>query len=101
MSSEEAYDADRQKPLVSRSSILILGGILFGVTWSEAFGGGPTSLKFYTYLAALAAFLAFIALDLVGQRRRARAEERAHREALERLEQRVNRHLTDEHAAAS
>lgn len=100
MSSEETYDANRQKPLVSRSSILILGGILFGATWSEAFGGGPTSLKFYAYLAALAAFLAFISLDLVGQRRRVRAEQQAHREALERLEERVNRHLTEEHVVS-
>ena len=101
MSSEQPNDAPQQKPLISRSSILILGGILVGVTWSEAFGAGPGSPKFYTFLAALVAFLAFIALDLVGQQRRARVERQAHQESLAKLEQRVNRHLTEEHLVAS
>jgi hypothetical protein len=101
MSCERPNEANPPKPLISRSSILILGGILVGVTWSEAFGGTPSGPKFYAFLAALVAFIAFLALDLVGQQRRLRAERQAHQAAMARLEQRVTRHLTEDPIASA
>ena len=93
MTSEPTKEASPEPPLISRSSILILGGILIGVTWSEAFGNGLHSIRFMTFMAALVALLAYIAFDLLGRQRRARA---AHQEAIQRLEQRVDRHLVEE-----
>jgi uncharacterized membrane protein YdjX (TVP38/TMEM64 family) len=93
MTSEPSKDERPQSPLISRSSILILGGILFGVTWSEAFANGLDSPRFVAFMAALVALLAFVVLNLLGQQRRERV---AHQEAIQRLEQRVNRHLVED-----
>ena len=93
MSSDPSKDARSQSPLISRSSILILGGILIGVASSEALTNGPGSIRFLIFVAALAVLFAFVMLCSLGQQRRKRV---AHQEAVERLEQRVNRHLVED-----
>jgi len=96
MTTTSPTDAPQQPPLISRSSILILGGVLIGLGCSEGFNGGFGSTGFLAILAALVGLFAFIGLDFVGRQRRARAERLAQEQALEKLEQRVNRHLTEE-----
>jgi hypothetical protein len=93
MSTESHSDAPRQKPLISRSSILILGGVLIGLSCSEGFNHGFGSTTFFGFVAALVGLFAFIALDFVGRQRRARAE---YQQAITKLEQRVSRHLSEE-----
>jgi hypothetical protein len=93
MTSEPSTDAPRQKLLISRSSILILGGVLMGLSCSEAFNRGLGSTSCLALLAALVGLFAFIAFDFIGRQRRAQVE---HQQAVEKLEQRVSRHLCDE-----
>ena len=96
MSTKSPTDAPQQAPLISRSSILILGGVLIGLSCSEGLNHGFGSISFLAFLAALVGLFAFIGLDLAGRRRRARAERLAHQQAVEKIEQRVNRHLADD-----
>lgn len=100
MSSQPSDDKRRQAPLISRSSILILGGVLIGFTCSEGFGSGLSSAKFLTCVAAMFGLVAFIALDLVGYQRRMRSERLLHQKAIEKMEQRVERHLMEESRVA-
>ena len=96
MSTEPTSESKPQAPLITRSSILILAGLLIGVTWTTAFHDGLSSARFYAFSAALAGVLAFLVLDLVAEQRRVRASRMAHQRAIERLEQRVDRHLLEE-----
>ena len=96
MTATTPTDAPQEPSLISRSSILILGGVLIGVGCSEGFNGGFASTGFLAILAALVGLFAFVGLDYVGRQRRARAERLAHEQALEKFEQRVDRHLTEE-----
>lgn len=93
MTTTPPTDAQQQSSLISRSSILILGGVLLGLGCSEGLNGGFASTGFLAILAALVGLFAFVGLDFVGRQRRARAERLAHEQALEK---RVDRHLTEE-----
>ena len=96
MSSDPTHESKPQTPLITRSSILILAGLLIGVTWTTAFHDGFGSGRFFAFSAALAGVLAFLVLDLVAEQRRVRTSRMAHQRAIERLEQRVDRHLMEE-----
>jgi len=81
------------KALISRSSVLIFGGLLIGLTMSNAVYAGVRSQVF---LAGAFGVVAYIGLNYVASIRRKRAIQRKHEEEISQLEARVDHHI---HAA--
>jgi hypothetical protein len=78
------------KPLISRSSVLIIGGLLIGLTMSNAVHAG---IRSQVFLAGAFGVVAYIGLNCVANVRRKKAIERKHEEKLSQLEARVDQHI--------
>ena len=79
------------KPLLSRSTILILSGFLIGIV-SQQFV--DADLKIYVLSAGVFGLVAFIGLEAVASRLNARATQKASKKAEAALVERVNRHVS-------
>ena len=79
----------RSRPVLSRSSILILSGFLIGNVWGQPLH----SLRALALLAGLAGIIAHFALGEVRRRSRLRKAERATQEAKQMLAGRIHRHI--------
>lgn len=91
MSTVQADDVQEAvKPLISRSTVLIMGGLLIGLTMSNAVYAG---IRSHVFLAGLCGVVAFIALNYVAWVRRKRAIQRIHDEKISHLEARVDQHI--------
>ncbi|MCA9090377.1 MAG: hypothetical protein KDA90_17290 [Planctomycetaceae bacterium] len=76
----------QEPPLISASTILILSGVLIGMT-VERMAGNDLSL--YVLSCGLAGILAFVALDLAATRRKEQQAESEKRHAEDRLDRHV------------
>ena len=83
-------------PLLSRSSILIISGLLLGITSAEAIDSGVRSSAFF---AGACGLVAFCALEYVGRMRRSMVRRQAEREAITKHEQRIDQHIRPRHEA--
>ena len=83
------HPADRTRPLISPSSILILSGFLIGVASGHSL---PTSSGQTVFFAGLIGVISYLGLSVAANRQHRRAQERANRVARSRLEQRLDRH---------
>ena len=79
-----------RRPLVSRTTILILSAFLIGL-----FAGRTTDpdLRMLLYLTGAAGLVSYVGLGHLARRRRERSQQRALKKAAERLETRVSRHV--------
>jgi len=78
------------KPLVSRSTILILSSFLVGVAVHHVL---PPELEHYVLATGLVGLLSYLALDVAAARRRERRDELDRLKAANKFEGRLNRHL--------
>lgn len=78
------------KPLISRSSVLIIGGLLIGLTMSNAVHAG---IRSHVFLAGVGGVVAYIGLNCVAAIRRKRAIQKKHNEEISQLEARVDQHI--------
>lgn len=78
------------KALISRSSVLIVGGLLIGLTMSNAVYAGFRSQVF---LAGAFGLVAYIGLTCVANIRRKKAIRRMQEEKISQLEARVDHHI--------
>lgn len=93
MSTVESRAADIEeagKALISRSSVLITGGLLIGLTMSNAVHVG---IRSQVFLAGAFGVVAYIGLNCVASIRRKKAIQRKHEEKISQLEARVDQHI--------
>ena len=76
----------QEPPLISASTILILSGVLIGMTVERMTGN---DLSLYVLSCGLAGILAFVALDLAATRRKEQQAESEKRHAEDRLDRHV------------
>lgn len=95
MEPQSAQQPNRRRRLISRTSILILGGFLCGISWNASMHGELTGIDACVFLMALFAMLAFLGLDMTAWARRQRAVKRAEMRTAQMLEQRMSRHLSE------
>ncbi len=76
----------QEPPLISASTILILSGVLIGMSVERMVGN---DLSLYVLSCGLAGILAFVALDLAATRRKEQQLESEQRHAEDRLDRHV------------
>ena len=79
--------------LISRTSMLILGGFLIGITYAHALQDG---LRSYVFLAGAFGLVAYIGLNYIAHMRAKRVAQRRMTERVAKLEQRFDQHLAAE-----
>ena len=79
-----------RRALLSHSTVLILSAFLIGLLVHHAV---PTRFEPYLYGAGTAGLFAYLALDIVAARRRARESELAQQQVEREFENRMNRHM--------
>lgn len=87
----EAFADKPVRPLISRTSVLILGGFLVGITYAQTIDAG---IRSYVLLAGSCGIVAFMGLSCVASYRRKRSAQRASDQLVLRMEQRVEQHLS-------
>lgn len=78
------------RPLISRSTVYIIGGLLIGLTLGNAV---QLELRSYVFLAGACGIIAYLGLTCVASIRRRRASERRQHERISQLEARVDHHI--------
>ena len=96
--SQHSHAAQPPTLLLSRSSILILSGVLVGMGVAQ---GVALDTQFYTFVAAIVGLLAFLALDSHARQKERRAARRAHKQAACVMEDRLCRHIPATKQSAS
>lgn len=80
----------RQNVLLSRSTILILSGILIG--WGMGYSATPDAQR-YGFMTGIIGLIAFVGLDSHARRQEQKATQRAIERAASVLEDRLGRHI--------
>lgn len=88
--SVEAEAPIEERKLISRTSMLILGGFLIGITYAHALNEG---LKSYVFLAGAFGLVAYIGLNYIAHLHKKRSTQRAVSRRLAKLERRFDQHL--------
>ncbi len=83
------------RSVISRTTILILGAFLIGLTANDVLGHGEGGFKLYVYISAVIGVLSFIGLDALARRREFKRTSQKLEAAVERMEQRVERHVSE------